>query len=251
MAQDSSSSGAPIGRVHEIWRYPVSSMGGELLQSVAIERSGLAGDRKFGLYAKETGEVAAPGRHKHWRPLPAVLTRIGNDGVEISIDRKQWIGMREGERALSDYLGFAVAFRAYDGSAEASPLYKLSPIHLLTTSAMAELQEILPDAVIDARRFRANLVIDTDQMPSPLEQGWIGQTLSVGDVVLAGSEPCVRCAFTSLAQEPSIPFDKRVHSAISQRLDSHLGIYCTVTRPGRVQVGDAVRLAVTANSPSG
>jgi uncharacterized protein len=249
MAQDSSLAGAPIGRVAKIWRYPVSSMGGELLQSVAVERSGLAGDRKFGLYAKETGEVAAPGRHKHWRPLPNVLTRIGSDGVEISIDQKQWIGMREGERALSDYLGFAVAFRAYDGSAEAAPLYELSPIHFLTTSAMAQLQEILPDAVIDSRRFRANLVIDTDYMPSPLEQSWIGQKLSIGDVELAGSEPCVRCAFTSLAQEPYIPFDKRVHSAISQRLDSHLGIYCTVVKPGSVQVGDEVRIAVTASSP--
>jgi uncharacterized protein YcbX len=249
MAQDSSSAGAPIGRVSEIWRYPVSSMGGELLQSVAIESTGLEGDRKFGLYAKETAEVAAPGRHKHWRPLPNVLTRIGSDGVEISIDQKQWIGMRDGESALSEYLGFAVEFRGYDDSARASPLYELSPIHLLTTSAMAELQTIIPDAVIDARRFRANLVIETDHVPSPLEQSWIGQTLSVGNVVLAGSEPCVRCAFTSLAQEPGIPFDKRVHSAISQRLESHLGIYCTVVKPGSVEVGDEVRLAVTASSP--
>ena len=249
MAQDSSWGDTPIGRVREIWRYPVSSMGGELLESVAIEATGLAGDRKFGLYAKETGEVAAPGRHKHWRPLPNVRTRLGKDGIEISIDRTQWVGMRDGEKALSDYLGFAVAFRAYDGSAKAAPLYELSPIHLLTTSAMAELNGIIPDAVIDPRRFRANLVIDTDHVPSPIEQSWIGQRLSVGDVVLAGSEPCVRCAFTSLAQEPGIPFDKRVHSAISQRLESHLGIYCTVVHPGRVNVGDEVRLAVTASSP--
>jgi len=249
MAQDFSPDGAAIGRVAKIWRYPVSSMGGELLQSVSIESSGLEGDRKYGLYAKETGEVAAPGRHKHWRPLPNVRTRIGNDGVEISFDQKQWIGMRDGEKALSDYLGFAVEFRAYDGSERASPLYELSPIHLLTTSAMAELQTIIPDAVIDPRRFRANLVIETDHVPSPIEQGWIGQKLSVGDVVLAGSEPCVRCAFTSLAQEPGLPFDKRVHSAISQRLESHLGIYSTVIRPGRVQVGDEVRLAVIASSP--
>ena len=76
MAQDYASGGRVVGRVRDIRRYPVSSMGGELLQAVEIESGGLAGDRKIGLYAKETGEVAAPGRHKHWRPLPNVLARL-------------------------------------------------------------------------------------------------------------------------------------------------------------------------------
>jgi uncharacterized protein YcbX len=250
MAQDYASGGKIVGRVRDIRRYPVSSMGGEPLQEVVVEASGLAGDRKFGLYATETDEVAAPGRHKHWRPLPNVLARAGSHGVEISLDQANWIGAEQGALALSAYHGLAVEFRAYDGTAKAKSLYELSPIHLLTTSSMAALQEILPDAVIDARRFRCNLVIETNAGADTIEQGWIGKRLSIGNAVLAGSEPCVRCAFTSLAQEPDLPFDKRIHTAISQRLDGNLGIYCSVNVPGRLRVGDDVVLAeVSANSP--
>jgi uncharacterized protein YcbX len=243
MAQDYASDGRIVGRVRDIRRYPVSSMGGELLRDVAVEASGLAGDRKFGLYARETGEVAAPGRHKHWRVLPNVLARLRPHGVEISLDQSGWIVAEEGAAALSAHLGFAVEFRSYDGTARATPLYALSPIHLLTTSSMAALQDILPDAMIDARRFRCNMVIETSTGADTIEQGWIGKRLSIGGAVLEGSEPCIRCAFTSLAQEPGVPFDKRVHTAISQKLDGNLGVYCSVIEPGQVLVGDEVRVS--------
>lgn len=252
MAQDHASGGRVIGRVCDIRRYPVSSMGAELLKEADFEITGLAGDRKIGLYAKETGEVAAPGRHKHWRPLPNVLARLRPDGVEISLDQASWIGAEQGAVALSAYLGFEVEFRSYDGTDKAKSLYELSPIHLLTTSSMAALQEILPDAMIDARRFRCNLVVETQAGAETIEQGWLGKRLSIGTTVLEGSEPCVRCAFTSLAQEPDVPFDKRIHTAISQRLGGNLGIYCSVIEPGHVRVGDEVVLAgVNASSPSG
>jgi uncharacterized protein YcbX len=250
MAQDHNSGEKIVGRVRDIRRYPVSSMGGELLRDVEIKNVGLAGDRKIGLYAKETGEVAAPGRHKHWRSLPNVLARLGVGGIEISLDQASWVGAEQGALALSAYLGFAVEFRTYDGTDKAKSLYELSPIHLLTTSSMAALQEILPDAVIDARRFRCNLVVETHAGAETIEQGWLGRRLSIGNAVLEGSEPCVRCAFTSIAQEPDVPFDKRVHTAISQKLDGNLGIYCTVIVPAPIKVGDEVVLAeVSASSP--
>lgn len=170
MAQDHASGGRVIGRLRDIRRYPVSSMGGELLKEVDVSMTGLAGDRKIGLYAKETGEVAAPGRHKHWRPLPNVLARLRPEGVEISLDQASWIGAGQGALALSAYLGFEVELRAYDGTEKAKSLYELSPIHLLTTSSMAALQEILPDAMIDARRFRCNLVIETRAGAQAIEQ---------------------------------------------------------------------------------
>ncbi|MBL8908004.1 MAG: MOSC domain-containing protein [Rhizobiales bacterium] len=252
MAQDHASGGRVVGRVRDIRRYPVSSMGGELLTEAEVESGGLAGDRKIGLFATETGEVAAPGRHRHWRPLANVLARLGRDGVEISLDRATWIGAEQGALALSAYLGFRVEFRAYDGTEQARSLYELSPIHLLTTSSMAALQRILPDATIDARRFRCNLVIETQAGAEPVEQAWLGKRLSIGGVVLEGSEPCARCAFTSLAQEPDLPFDKRVHTAISQRLDGNLGLYCSVIEPGRLRVGDEIVLAeFNASRPSG
>lgn len=250
MAQDYASGGRVVGRVRDIRRYPVSSMGGELLKEVEIGASGLAGDRRIGLFATTTGEAASPGRLKQWRSLPNVLARLGSSGLEISFDEASWIGAEQGALALSAYLGFGVDFRTYDGTETAKSRYQLAPVHLLTTSSMAALQAILPDATIDARRFRCNLVIETHAGAEVIEQEWLGKRLAIGDVILEGSEPCVRCAFTSIAQEPDVPFDKRIHTAISQKLDGNLGIYCNVVVPGRVSVGDDVVLAkVNASCP--
>ena len=36
-----------IGRVHEIWRYPVKSTGGEKIESCKVELLGIPGDRSW------------------------------------------------------------------------------------------------------------------------------------------------------------------------------------------------------------
>jgi len=42
-------------RVAELWRYPVKSLQGERIDSVAINRNGLEGDRQFAIYDLATG----------------------------------------------------------------------------------------------------------------------------------------------------------------------------------------------------
>jgi len=46
-----------IGRVREIWRYPVKSMGGELLDQCAVGPGGISGDRGWALRDEESGEI--------------------------------------------------------------------------------------------------------------------------------------------------------------------------------------------------
>ena len=42
-------------RVLELWRYPVKSLQGELLEVAAVMSGGLEGDRTFALFDVETG----------------------------------------------------------------------------------------------------------------------------------------------------------------------------------------------------
>jgi hypothetical protein len=42
-------------RVLELWRYPVKSLQGERLDSVAVTSDGLKVDRRFAIYDVETG----------------------------------------------------------------------------------------------------------------------------------------------------------------------------------------------------
>jgi len=39
----------------DLWRYPVKSLQGEQLDSVAVTGDGLEGDRRFAIYDVETG----------------------------------------------------------------------------------------------------------------------------------------------------------------------------------------------------
>src|ERR1700687_2100014 len=46
-----------IGRVRELWRYPVKSMGGERLQAAMLTARGIPGDRGWALRDEKSGEV--------------------------------------------------------------------------------------------------------------------------------------------------------------------------------------------------
>lgn len=56
-----------VGRVTEVWRYPVKSMGGELLQRAAVGGRGIPGDRGWALRDEAAGEIRGA------KKLPALM----------------------------------------------------------------------------------------------------------------------------------------------------------------------------------
>ncbi|RAJ91089.1 hypothetical protein LX87_05306 [Larkinella arboricola] len=48
-----------VGRVESIWRFPVKSFGGELLQEVPVCKQGMLGDRAYALIDQQTGNVVS------------------------------------------------------------------------------------------------------------------------------------------------------------------------------------------------
>ena len=46
-----------IGKVKEIWRYPVKSMGGEKLTCASVAAQGIPGDRGWALRDEKAGEI--------------------------------------------------------------------------------------------------------------------------------------------------------------------------------------------------
>jgi uncharacterized protein YcbX len=52
-----------LGKLLQIWRYPVKSMGGECLNSAVIISNGIAGDRCWAVLHGETREIC---HAKHW-----------------------------------------------------------------------------------------------------------------------------------------------------------------------------------------
>lgn len=230
-----------LGTTRELWRYPVSSLTGERLAAADLDGTGIAGDRQWGLFDGGNAAVAAPESERRWRPVPGLRSRQGENGPEMSDDGEIWhaVPSQSADAAASKHLDFPVRFQRY-GETNAAPRYERGHLHILTTGSLARLQALLPAAVIDVRRFRPNILIETDASDVDfVEQRLIGKRLTVGNAVVEISEPCARCAFTALGQ-PDIPFDKDVLHAIAKHGGGGFGVLAKVVTAGRIASGDAV-----------
>lgn len=230
-----------IGQVSDIWRYPVSSFGGERLGSAELVPAGLGGDRLGAFFEVGTGKIVFPSIVQKWNLAPKIAARTGRDGVEISLDGRLWRPTDHPDlaRDLAALTGTAIEYRPY-GSDGARQRYAFSPLHLVSLQAMQALQGLLPDSLIDPRRFRPNLVIDLPD-PSGLQPEYhlIGREFRIGNLTLRGVRPAGRCSFTTLEQ-PGLPEDKRVLRELIAGFDKNFGIYAEVVTPGPIAIGDAI-----------
>lgn len=248
------SSSSIAGHVVEMWRYPVSSMAGERVDSARLDATGIPGDRDWGVFDAVSGEIADPSKAKWCVAMPQVWSRIGDSGaIEVSIDSDNWGDPTQAlcRQQLNDVLGFDAVLRRYaaPGADGPQPSYKRSPIHLLTTAALRALQAALPDSVLDVRRFRPSVLVDLPDSASRIpEYDWIGKEIRIGGAILRGVRPCGRCAFTTLEQE-GLPQDMQVLRTLALRFERHFGIYCDVIQPGMIGAGDTVTIGASIGAP--
>ncbi|GLS36153.1 molybdenum cofactor sulfurase [Mesorhizobium tianshanense] len=244
---------AALGSVAELWRYPASSLAGERLEVISVGVESIDGDRLFGLVDASDGEIARPDREAKWHKVPLIRTRLTSDReLEIAIPGGEWLTAPgvESDRTVSAFLGFEASIRPfrredaapnYAGSLTAER-YRKAPVHLLTTASLARLKALHPDGAADPRRFRPNIVVDMAAVEGSFpETGWIGRKLTIGDLVLTISEPCRRCGFTIIAQD-GFDHDPAILRNLVRHNAHNLGVYCTVDRPARVEIGETMRL---------
>lgn len=241
-----------VGSVTELWRYPASSLAGERLDAISVDQESIDGDRMFGLVDATDNEIARPDRDAKWHKVPRIKTRLSpTRELEVAIPDGDWLAApgAESDRAVSAYLGFAASIRpfrrehaapGYSGPLTAER-YRKAPIHLLTTASLARLKALHPEGVPDPRRFRPNIVVDMAPVEGSFpETEWIGRKLAIGDLLLTISEPCRRCGFTIIAQD-GFDHDPAILRNLVRHNAHNLGVYCTVDRPARVEIGAAMR----------
>jgi uncharacterized protein YcbX len=237
-----------IGSLQALRRYPVKSLGGESLDICRLLKKGIPSDRKYGLFALKDGEVAAPEKQARWRRATSINTRINSDELEIAVPGGKWIsaGSAEAALVLSDFMGFAVEILPLtSGSARQEleivdpPSHERLAIHFITTASLAHLRDLVPESVIDDRRFRPNMIIDVPGARGPVEQEWLGHWIEVGDALLKVVEPCARCGFVNIGTG-ELPFDPAVLRTIVRHAGQNFGVRCSVAREGAVMIGAKV-----------
>ncbi len=174
--------GTVVGRIAEIWRYPVQSMGGERLTQTALSGDGVPGDREYGIVDPGIGEVvsAAQGKKK-WRGLVTLSARLLEapasgrlPPVEIVTPEGETLrgDQQNIDERLSAILGQPVhlAHRATENKRSS---YSHEPLHILTTASMAAFKTQHKEGQFAPARFRPNLVIDTGDAAGYVEQAWL------------------------------------------------------------------------------
>lgn len=130
-------------------------------------------------------------------------------------------------------------------------LFNLGAVHLVTTASLRHLAELAPDTDFDARRFRPNVLIDTEATGF-VENDWVGRTLRIGGIDLRVSVAVPRCVMTTLPFA-DVPADRDVLRTVTAHnrilpMDGMaaypcVGVYADVTTHGEIAVGDTVQLA--------
>jgi len=57
------------GTIAELWRYPVKSMGGGAVETVALTGQGVVGDRGYAIVDRSDGRVASAKQPRKWAAL--------------------------------------------------------------------------------------------------------------------------------------------------------------------------------------
>lgn len=116
------------------------------------------------------------------------------------------------------------------------------PLSLLTSTALASLQAAVPDAVIDPRRFRKNIIVTHepggDGHP---EFDWVGRRLTIGEVTCEVVSRISRCRMVTLPQA-EMPHDRSVLRSLARDNGAKFGVYLRALSPGTIREGDEVRL---------
>ena len=231
-----------VGTVAKLWRYPVKSVGGEQCERLAVNARGVEGDRRYAVLNAE-GRPGSGKTTRRFRQIDGLLelrATYQDDEPELLFpDGTRMLGSDpQIHAALSSFLKKPVTLAREQGISHLDA----GPVHMITTAGLAWLRAALPDAAIDERRFRPNVVIDIPG-DTQVEQAWIGRTFSIGsEVRLRISDPTERCRMVALAQG-GLPYDPRVLSSIIRDAGSGFGVYADVVAPGAIQLGDCCTLA--------
>jgi uncharacterized protein YcbX len=196
-----------VGRLAQVWVFPVKSMAGALLEEAEVVAGGLAGDRSWAVVDDAGRPVTAAEEPR----LREVVPRL--EGGELRIDvpgATAGLEPAAAAEALSTWLGRPLRLEHREGTGYVD----VAPVHVVSRGSMADAEHAEQCDACDVRAPRANLVLDLVGGADVSERHWLGRQVSLGGAVLRMTEHPNHC----------------------------LGAYAEVASPGRVHVGDEVLL---------
>jgi hypothetical protein len=258
-----------VGTVESLWRYPVKSMGGEMLNESFMGFSGFYGDRCYAfrnsaarkgfpylnanvqqrmlLYrpkfryperaSKPPNLIEAMGIAPGVTPANAepedmTLDVLTPSGAVVAIDDPALIEMLgEGLRG-ENHLTLVRSDRA---------LTDCRPVSLISLQTLRQIEEELGRPV-DKRRFRSNIYLNLTAERGFSEDELVGRRLRLGSkAVIAVLERDPRCKLISLDPDTG-EHDPEILRKVAQAHEAFAGVYCAVLVEGVLSIGDPVKV---------
>lgn len=233
-----------IGHIEALFRYPVKSMRGEPLQAATLGLHGIEGDRRFAFRRREerggfpwltAGKLAdlirfTPVRRDADAEAPThVVTPEGDEWPLFSEELAAEVGRRHGAPVEMMQMKHGI----FDDAS----------LSVITSDTVDEVCRLAGQEG-EVRRFRPNVLVRSAAGIPFEEDAWVGGTLSFGDAsdapALSVTLHDVRCAMVNLNPEGGLA--PEVMKAVVRANQNKAGVYGTVTRGGRLEVGQPVVL---------
>jgi MOSC domain-containing protein len=188
-----------------------------------------------------------------WITVPdggAVSTEDKNIATQLSSSLGKPVRLLKGvtsggtlEEYWPDIEGLAKRDVVTDEAMPAETFFDLGMIHLLTTATLDSFRALYPEGRFETRRFRPNLVIQTDpDFKGYPENDWDEKILAIGNQVkIKITGPCGRCVMTTLPQG-DLPKDTGILKTAAKHNQARVGAYASVLQGGVIRTGDLVRI---------
>ncbi|HEV2029201.1 MAG TPA: MOSC domain-containing protein [Candidatus Dormibacteraeota bacterium] len=223
-----------MASVVEVWRYPVKSMAGESLDSCAVGEKGLDGDRRWALVDGTPNRAGKLLTIRQEERLMTYRARLSGGVVEVVAAGGEMRSLDEGMMShLATEASRPLTLRELEGAN-----FDDSPVLLVNLATVAAF-EAEAGMRVDHRRFRANLYVDGLE-PSE-EIAWLGRRLAVGGTELEVVSRCERCVVITRDPDTTVTTPELLR-LLGDTHEMYMGVYCQVTRSGRVAVGDPVHV---------
>lgn len=236
-----------IGEIEGIFRYPVKSMRGESLAAVTMGWHGLDGDRRLA-FRRLDDRGGFPWLSASKLPDLISFTPLRREGGEGEA-LPTHVRTPEGEEMplfgealaaeVSRRLGAPVQMMQLKHG-----IFDEASISVIASATVAEICR-LASKNADVRRFRPNIVVRSARAVPFEEDQWVGGALEFGE---GDDAPAVtvtlrdeRCAMVNFDPDGG-KHAPEVMKACVRANQNYAGIYATVTRIGRLSVGQKVIL---------
>jgi hypothetical protein len=209
-------------------------MAGERLSSCEVAATGLVGDRRWALVDGSPNRAGKPLTIREDDRLMTYRARFADGGAEVLTPHGD-VALMDGSLVsrLASETSRPLTLRELEGAN-----FDDSPILVVNLATVASFG-VEAGMEVDHRRFRANFYVDG--LAPEEELAWIGRRVAVGEAELEVVSRCERCVVITKDPDTTATTPELLRT-LTQTRETCMGVYCRVTRPGRVAQGDQIHV---------